>query len=61
MSTRAPIAIVGAGSIGVAFAIVFTRAGHPVRVYDPDAQMRADAPATLRARAADLQAAGLLD
>jgi 3-hydroxyacyl-CoA dehydrogenase len=61
MTARAPIAIVGAGSIGVAFAIVFTRAAHPVRVYDPDAQMRASAPDTLRARAADLQAAGLLD
>jgi 3-hydroxyacyl-CoA dehydrogenase len=58
---RPPIAIVGAGSIGVAFAIVFTRAGHPVRLYDPDAQMRAHAPATLLARAADLTAAGLLD
>jgi 3-hydroxyacyl-CoA dehydrogenase len=59
--SRAPIAIVGAGSIGVAFAIVFTRAGHPVRLYDPDAQMRAAAPATLHARATDLTAAGLLD
>lgn len=58
---RDPIAIVGAGSIGVAFAIVFTRAGHPVRLYDPDAQMRANAPATLLARAKDLADAGLLE
>lgn len=61
MTARPPIAIVGAGSIGVAFAIVFTRAGHAVRLYDPDAQMRAQSPDTLRARAEDLKAAGLLD
>ena len=29
-------AIVGAGSIGTSWAIVFARGGHPVRVYDPD-------------------------
>jgi 3-hydroxyacyl-CoA dehydrogenase len=38
-----PVAVVGAGSIGVAFAIVFARAGHAVRVWDPfpDASQRA--------------------
>ena len=30
--------IVGAGSIGVAFAIVFARAGWRVRLFDPDAR-----------------------
>ena len=35
-----PVAIVGAGSIGVAFALVFARAGHAVRVFDPDAEAR---------------------
>ncbi|AVH60998.1 3-hydroxyacyl-CoA dehydrogenase [Streptomyces dengpaensis] len=30
-----PVAIAGAGSIGVAFAIVFARAGHEVRLWDP--------------------------
>ncbi len=58
---NAPIAIVGAGSIGVAFAIVFTRAGYRVRIFDPDAAMLAQAPTTLRARAADLWSASLLD
>ena len=40
---RAPIGIIGAGSIGVAFAIVFARAGHQVRLWDafPDAFPRA--------------------
>ncbi len=38
-----PVAVAGAGSIGVAFAIVFARAGHAVRVWDPfpDAMERA--------------------
>ncbi|MBN9182843.1 MAG: 3-hydroxyacyl-CoA dehydrogenase [Microbacterium sp.] len=38
-----PIGIVGAGSIGVAFAVVFARAGFAVRVWDalPDAAPRA--------------------
>ncbi|MEX0426458.1 3-hydroxyacyl-CoA dehydrogenase [Nocardioides sp. DS6] len=31
----APLAVVGAGSIGVAFAIVFARSGREVRVWDP--------------------------
>lgn len=31
---REPVAIAGAGSIGVAFALVFAQAGHPVRVWD---------------------------
>ncbi|MFT5532493.1 MAG: L-gulonate 3-dehydrogenase [Burkholderiaceae bacterium] len=30
------VAIVGAGSIGVAFALVFARAGWQVRLHDPD-------------------------
>lgn len=56
-----PVAIVGAGSIGVAFALVFTRAGHAVRLVDPDAGARERAQQTFRARATDLSAAGLLD
>lgn len=34
------IAIVGGGSIGVAFAVTFARAGWRVRVFDPDAARR---------------------
>jgi 3-hydroxyacyl-CoA dehydrogenase len=58
---RPPVAVVGAGSIGVAFALVFTRAGHAVRLFDPDADARRRADETFRARAADLSVAGLLD
>ena len=54
------VAIVGGGSIGVAFAIVFARAGCLARVYDPDAQRRALIPGELAARLADLAQAGLL-
>lgn len=34
----APVAIVGAGSIGVAWALVFARAGHAVSLHDPVAE-----------------------
>lgn len=54
------VAIVGAGSIGVAFAIVFARAGLAVRVQDPDAERRAAAPEEVAARLEDLAAFGLV-
>ena len=55
MSESMPsVAIVGAGSIGTAFAIVFARAGYAVRVQDPDAGRRAAAPEEIAARLADL-------
>lgn len=52
--------MIGAGSIGVAFAVVFTRAGHAVRLQDPDAAARATAPDRLMARLTALHAHGLL-
>lgn len=58
---RPAIVIVGAGSIGVAFAIVFARTGHAVRMFDPDAAARERAVATFADRLADLAAAGLQD
>lgn len=57
--SRPVIAIVGAGSIGVAFAIVFARTGHPVRLFDPDAAARERAGATFAARLEDLADAEL--
>ena len=54
-----PVAVIGAGSIGTAFALVFAIAGHTVRLYDPDPARLDAAPATIRDRLADLQAAGL--
>ncbi|HEY4276824.1 MAG TPA: 3-hydroxyacyl-CoA dehydrogenase [Conexibacter sp.] len=56
-----PVAVIGSGSIGVAWAVVFARAGHSVALYDT-APERLDAAATeLRARLDDLHSAGLLD
>jgi 3-hydroxyacyl-CoA dehydrogenase len=45
-----PVAIVGAGSIGVGWAIVFARAGHPVRIHDPDAARLAVVPDEIASR-----------
>lgn len=59
--TPDPIAIVGAGSIGVAWALVFARAGHPVALSDPDPGRLAAAPRELDERLATLRAHGLLD
>src|SRR5829696_3896305 len=61
MSESAPtIAIVGAGSIGTAFAVVFARAGFAVRVQDPDVERRAAAPEEIVARLEDLASFGLV-
>jgi 3-hydroxyacyl-CoA dehydrogenase len=55
------IAVIGGGSIGIAFAIVFARAGRQVRLHEPDAARRAAIPGALRARLDDLSAYELLD
>lgn len=55
------VAVVGAGNIGVSFAVVFARGGHAVRLHDPDGARLAAAPAELRARLEELAAAELLD
>ncbi|WP_270255328.1 3-hydroxyacyl-CoA dehydrogenase [Kocuria marina] len=62
MSETSPerIAIIGGGSIGVAFAVVFARAGHRTIITDPDPQRRAAVPSELAARLTSLDAAGLL-
>jgi 3-hydroxyacyl-CoA dehydrogenase len=41
------VAIAGAGSIGVAWAIVFARAGHEVALYEPDDARRSEVTARL--------------
>lgn len=56
-----PVAIIGGGTIGTAFAIVFARAGYTVRMQDPDAARHGAALEMLRARLADLDAYGLID
>lgn len=54
------IAVIGGGSIGVAFAVVFARAGHPVRVSDPSAERRAAIPSEIAVRLDALAGHGLL-
>lgn len=55
------VAIVGAGSIGASFAVVFARAGVTVSVHDIDAARLADAGADVARRLESLAAGGLLD
>lgn len=55
------MAIVGAGSIGIAFAIVFARAGWAVQLTDPDADRRAAALHEIADRLLELDAFTLLD
>lgn len=54
-------AVVGAGSIGVAFAVVFARAGWDVRLQDPDPERRASVASELAATLSDLVQFGLLN
>jgi 3-hydroxyacyl-CoA dehydrogenase len=56
-----PVAVVGAGSIGVAWAIVFARAGYPVALHDPDPQRLAHCSPELSQRLEALAQFGLLD
>jgi 3-hydroxyacyl-CoA dehydrogenase len=55
------VAVAGTGSIGVAFALVFARAGAEVRCWDPMAGAPERARADLEARAGTLHRHGLLD
>lgn len=55
-----PVAVVGAGSIGVAWAVVFARAGHPVALHDPDPTRLEAAATELDERLARLAAHELL-
>jgi 3-hydroxyacyl-CoA dehydrogenase len=55
------IGIVGGGSIGIAFAVVFARAGHRVRLSEPDETRRGEVPAILARKLEDLAAFDLID
>jgi len=54
------IAIVGAGLIGRAWAIVFARAGRQVALYDPDPSVLPAARETIGANLGDLAESGLI-
>ena len=56
-----PVAIAGAGSIGVAWALVFARGRRRVAVFEPDPARRPTAVAELGRRLEALAVAGLLD
>jgi len=56
-----PIAVVGAGLIGRAWAIVFARAGYPVRLHDMDAATMTGSLGYIEARLHELAGFGLLD
>jgi 3-hydroxyacyl-CoA dehydrogenase len=55
------VAVIGGGSIGVAFAVVFGNAGRQVRLFEPDQSRRVAVPGLLRARLDDLQSYSLLN
>jgi L-gulonate 3-dehydrogenase len=55
------IAIVGSGLVGQAWAIVFARGGHRVKMWDGDPSAVASAAKLIEKQVADLQAAGLID
>lgn len=59
MSQKANIAIIGAGLIGRAWAMVFARAGHAVALHDPAAGVAQDALALIARGLEDLAAHGL--
>lgn len=55
------VAVIGGGSIGVAFAVCFARGGMAVRLHEPDPARRERLPALIDARLRMLDAHGLLD
>jgi L-gulonate 3-dehydrogenase len=55
------VAVAGAGSIGVGWAIVFSRAGHEVALHDPDRGRLSDSAGDLAARLLALAEHDLLD
>lgn len=56
-----PIAIIGSGNIGLAFAIVFASARSKVRLFDPNPGQLESVPDRLDGILADLESFGLLD
>lgn len=58
--SREPIAVIGAGLIGRAWAIVFARSGHPVRLHDLDAAAMNGSLAYISERLHELDGFGLL-
>ena len=53
--------VVGAGLVGSGWAIIFARAGVPVRVFDASEKIRRTAADRIRASLEDMAKAGLVD
>lgn len=60
MAPMRTVAVVGAGLVGLGWAIVFARAGVSVRLFDGDAGVLDEAPGRLRGSLADMARHGLL-
>ncbi len=61
MTSYSTIAVIGAGSIGIAWAIVFARGGCAVRLYDPDPSRRVAAHGEIAAKLTMLANGDLLN
>lgn len=59
--SRVTAAVLGGGSIGVAFAVVFLRAGFTVRIYEPQQERRGLVAEEVSTKLSVLADAGLLD
>lgn len=60
MTEKTVIAIIGAGLVGSGWALVFARAGHQVRIFDPDAAVRERVLPWAATATKELAEAGLL-
>ncbi len=61
MAEKPPIAIIGAGLVGAGWAIVFARAGHPVRIFDETASVRDGVIKLIAGNVTDLKSFDLID
>jgi 3-hydroxyacyl-CoA dehydrogenase len=61
LSDARTVALVGAGTIGASWSVVYTRAGLETRVFDTDPAQRATVPERFDTYAAQLVEAGLVD
>jgi 3-hydroxyacyl-CoA dehydrogenase len=60
MTAKSSIAVIGAGLVGAGWAIVFARAGHPVRIFDEVAQVRQNVLALIESNLRDLRSFDLI-
>lgn len=58
---KEPVGIVGAGLVGSGWAIVFSRAGHPVRIHDANPEQRAAIRDRIAENLIDLKTFDLID